>query len=72
MKGDGIKIMSHDLGRVLVQSRTERDVYHLTDIQGQECSCAGYSIRCYKDRNFKCWHLKFINHLLGIKLNENN
>jgi hypothetical protein len=61
--GKGIKILPHDQGTFLIQSRTNREDYYLVDVSEERptCTCPSYQFRK------ECFHIRYICKLLGVK-----
>ncbi|NBW14629.1 MAG: hypothetical protein EBR82_42185 [Caulobacteraceae bacterium] len=66
--GYGIKILPHDPLTFLVQSRTNREDFHLVDISEDTytCTCSGYQFRK------ECFHIRYLCKLLGVKTPQAN
>ena len=66
--GKGIKILPHDQGTFLIQSRTNREDYYLVDVSEERptCTCPSYQFRK------ECFHIKYICKLLGVKTPQTN
>ena len=61
--GKGIKILPHDEGTFLIQSRTHQEDFYLVDLTEDPvtCTCPSYQFRK------ECFHIRYICKLLGIK-----
>jgi hypothetical protein len=61
--GKGIEILPHDKGTFLIQSRTNREDFHLVDLNEDPvtCTCPSYQFRK------ECFHIRYICKLLGVK-----
>ena len=66
--GKGIKILPHDKGTFLIQSRTHQEDFYLVDLTEDPvtCTCPSYQFRK------ECFHIRYICKLLGIKTPQAN
>ena len=64
--GRGIKILPHDQGTFLIQSRTNQEDFYLVDVGETPitCTCPSYQFRK------ECFHIRYICKLLGVKEKE--
>jgi hypothetical protein len=66
--GKGIKILPHDEGTFLIQSRTHQEDFYLVDLTEDPvtCTCPSYQFRK------ECFHIRYICKLLGVKTPQTN
>jgi hypothetical protein len=66
--GKGIKVLPHDKGTFLIQSRTHQEDFYLVDLTEDPvtCTCPSYQFRK------ECFHIRYICKLLGIKTPQAN
>ena len=66
--GTGIKILPHDQGTFLIQSRTHQEDFYLVDVGETPitCTCPSYQFRK------ECFHIRYICKLLGVKTPKPN
>jgi hypothetical protein len=62
----GIEVLPHDKGTFLVQSRTDRQDYHLVDLTENSCTCSGFQFRK------ECFHIRYLCKLLGVETPKPN
>jgi hypothetical protein len=66
-RNQGIEVLPHDEDTFLIQSRTNREDYHLVDLSNNSCTCQGFQFRHSSIKGYECWHIKYIKKLLGIE-----
>jgi len=66
------RVTIHDKGTFLVRSRTSKGDSYLVDSDGWTCTCDGYLFRHGADPDYRCWHIRRVQQLLGEYVRENN